>query len=164
MIRFFARLVIVLLAILPVSTLADSTPSVLAYELRSLDEPARHKLARYEGKPVLVTFFQPDCNWCAKQIRGINHLVEKCPGEFHALAVGVNGDRQRLKKEIRRLKPAFPAYEASPQLIADVGGEVVTPFTLVGDRDGRFKNWLVGLMSDEKLMQQLGGSIDGTCR
>lgn len=102
-----------------------------------------------------MTFFQPECRWCEQQIKRVNQLLDHCPGGFRALAIGVHGDRQRLRRELRHLRPDFPAYEASPKLLADIGDEIVTPFTLVGDREGRFKNWLVGLMSGEELIVHL---------
>lgn len=128
-----------------------SGTSLLAFELKSLGEPARHSLDRYRGQPVLMVFFEPDCSWCLRQIRAINELQAGCPGGVAAIAVGVNGNRKQLQKALRRIRPEFPAYEASPELVESLGGVPATPFTLLGDTNGEFVNWTRGYLKTAEL-------------
>lgn len=131
---------------------ADSVaPSLLDYELRSLAAPDVHSLLRYRGKPVLMVFFEPECTWCFRQVRAINALGKGCAGTFTALAVGVNGSRESLRKELRRLKPDFPAYQASAELMASLGGVPATPLTLLGDTRGGYLSWLSGYAPEDRL-------------
>lgn len=134
------------------SALADEASARLVdFELRSLQEPARHKLVRYEGEPLLIVFFQPECNWCYRQVAAINEFMSQCEAGFQAIAVGVNGNRRQLQAEMRRIKPAFPAYEASPALIRSLGGVPATPFALLGNANGELVNWSRGFLDSEKL-------------
>ena len=128
-----------------------SGTSLLSFELKSLGEPERHSLDRYRGQPVLMVFFEPDCNWCLRQIRAINELRASCPGSVAAIAVGVNGNRSQLQKTLRRMRPEFPAYEASPELVESLGGVPATPFTLLGDTNGEFVNWTRGFIKTDEL-------------
>ena len=130
---------------------ADSTaPSLLDFELRSLAEPEMHSLERYQGKPVLLVFFQPDCNWCLKQFRVVNELGSQCDN-FEAIAVGIHGNRKDLREELRRLRPRFPAYQASPHLLDALGDLATTPLVLLGDQDGSFINWYRGYAAKAEL-------------
>lgn len=162
--RFF--LFALCLTLLPASPASsdESTPSLLTYDLKSLEEPEIRSLTRYRGKPIVMVFFQPDCNWCAKQIRAINELHEQCQGDFGAIAIGVSGSRSELRSELRRLRPDFPAYQASPHLIEQMGGVETTPVLLLGDSDGRFVDWASGFIPLEQLRAFIGASLrSGLC-
>ncbi len=159
------RLVQLILAALLVSPVigAELAPSLIEFELRSLEEPEVHQLSRYEGKPLVMVFFQPECSWCAKQIAAINKLREQCHREIEAVAIGFGGNRTQLRKELRRLRPDFPAYEASPKLIAEVGGVDTTPVTLLGDSGGRFVTWTRGFVPYEDLRSLVRDSTESRC-
>ena len=141
---------------------AGEQTSLLNFELKSLQEPERHALSRYEGKPVIMVFFQPECNWCLKQVRAINMLREQC--EIEAIAVGTGGNRAALRKELRRLRPGFPAYQASPRLIEELGGVVATPITLLGDANGDFVSWSRGFLEERQLLELMRSSGQTDCR
>lgn len=159
------RLVQLILAGLLVSPVigAELAPSLIEFELRSLEKPEVHQLSRYQGKPLLMVFFQPECNWCAKQIDAINKLRNQCHREIEAVAIGFGGNRAQLRKELRSLRPDFPAYEASPRLIAEVGGVAATPVTLFGDSDGRFVSWTRGFVPYEDLRTLVRDSTQFAC-
>ena len=126
--------------------------SLLEFELRSLDQPEAHALERYEGKPVIMVFFEPECSWCLRQVRAINEIDEMCGDEFDALAIGVNATRAALQKELRRLRPNFPAYQASPELLESLGGIPATPISLLGDARGEFVSWARGYKKVDELL------------
>ena len=138
-------------------------PSLLQFELRSLDEPETHSLQRYAGKPLLMVFFQPECNWCLRQFRTIRTLTESCNSGFATIAVGVHGNRQELKKELRRLRADVPAYQSSPILLESVGSIEATPLILVGDSEGLFVDWMRGYIPDDQLTEALEGAGLGNC-
>lgn len=150
------------LAVAP-ATGEEASPSLLAYNLKSLQDPEIHALDIYEGKPVVMVFFQPNCNWCAKQIDAINDLSKQCSHKFEAIAVGIGGNRTELRKELRRLRPDFPAYQASPRLIAEMGGVIATPIILLGDARGEFRNWTRGFVPGEDLKKLVVAIDPGTC-
>lgn len=146
-----------------VSATFASNVSLLDFELRSLEQPEVHALQRYEGKPVLMMFFEPDCTWCYRQVRAINDIGRQCGDTFSAIAIGVNGNRQALQKELRRLRPDFPAYQASPELLESLGGIDATPLSLLGNADGDFANWARGYMPSDKLVSLMQDSTGLGC-
>ena len=158
------RLALAISALLPLGLACGAEgPSLLDFELRSLERPEVHSLQQYQGKPIVMVFFKPDCNWCLKQIRSIRELRERCHGELTAIAIGVSGTRPELRKELRRLRPGFPAYQASPELIESLGGVVATPMSLLGDSDGAFVNWARGYLAEEALGSFVQPVIDEAC-
>ncbi len=132
---------------------AGANPNLLDFELKSLQAPETHDLERYEGSPVLMVFFKPDCSWCFRQVKAFNTFMESC--DIAPIAVGVNGDRSALKKALRRLRPDFPAYQASADLLASLGEVPATPFTLVSRPSGEFATWLRGYVPLEQLSKEL---------
>ncbi len=142
---------------------AAAGPSLLAYELKRLDEPKVESLSRFQGKPVLLIFFEPECNWCFRQVRDLNALGERCRTGFQPLAVGVNGNRSHLKEELRRLRPEFPAFEASPALLSALGGVPATPFALLGDANGDYLAWSRGYLPEEELHEFLAAQGVQSC-
>lgn len=148
---------------LPAGVSLAGSVYLLDFELRSLEEPVVHHLERYEGKPVLMMFFEPDCSWCYRQVRTINRLGEDCGEGFTALAVGVNGNRTALQKELRRLRPDFPAYQASPALVQAIGTVDATPLSLLGDANGDFVDWARGYLPTERLREFVQTSGDLHC-
>ena len=151
-----------ILTLLAGATLASNV-YLLDFELRSLEEPVVHDLERYEGKPVLMVFFEPDCSWCYRQVRVVNDLKRQCAGEFAAIAIGVNGNRQALRKEVRRLQPDFPAYQASRELLKSLGGIDATPLSLLGDAEGEFASWSRGYLPADKLLSFMQGNTALSC-
>lgn len=141
----------------------DVRPSILDFELRSLEAPESHRLQRYEGRPVALVIFEPDCTWCRRQVQALNAMQAQCGAGFGAIAVGVNGNRRSLQLELRSVRPDFPAYQASPAFVAAVGGVTGTPVTLLGDANGRFVTWLRGYAPPERLAEALQSAGAGDC-
>ena len=133
----------------------EAAPSLLDFELRSLAGPEVHSLQAYAGKPVVLLFFQPECNWCLRQVRSLNELKRECDDGFNAVLVGVRGTRSELRTELRRLKPDFAAYQASPSLLEAIGGVETTPLMLVGDAEGRFVTWMRGFIPEDEFLASL---------
>lgn len=144
------------------SAIADEPGSLLDFELRSLVEPGRHSLSQYQGAPVLMMFFEPNCSWCYRQVKVLNSLHNACGG-VKPVAVGVNGSRRELLAEYQRIKPTFPTYQASGKLLAAIGGVPATPFTLIADDLGQPLAWLRGYMSEEELRQLLREQLGLAC-
>jgi peroxiredoxin len=109
--------------------------SLLDFSLPNLQAQGNLNLEDYRGKVLLVSFFEPDCSWCFRQMKAFNRLVETCD-HVQPIAVGVNGNNQQLRKELRRAKVQFPGLKANRQLIEAVGDVPATPWTLVADQQG----------------------------
>ncbi|MEX2962513.1 TlpA family protein disulfide reductase [Microbulbifer sp. TYP-18] len=160
------RALLVSLMLLPTALPGVASEArLLDMELRSLAGPARASLAQYRDLPVLMVFFEPECPWCFRQVRALNRLLARCPGQFQPLAVGTNGARRALLAEYRRLRPNFPAFQISGELLDKVGSIPATPFMLLVNRDGLPAGWLRGFVPGEKLQpvlaKRLGVNCDG---
>ena len=150
-----------LLLLWMVAASAGTKPQLLDFELRDLRSGERYALERYRGRPLLLFFFQPDCSWCLRQVRAIHQVLSDCEGAFEVAAVGVNGDRRDLQREVQRLRPRFDAFEASPALLENMGGVPATPFFLLADAQGRFSGWLRGYAEPSVLVRQIPDLQDG---
>lgn len=86
--------------------------------------------------PSVILFFEPDCPWCFKQSKVFNRYLANCSAYVDIIGIGVNGNRQQLKKEAWRLKASFPLYMASAELLASTGKITSTPLLLILNDSG----------------------------
>lgn len=142
----------------------QAAQSLFDFELRSLTQPYRESLTQYQGKPSLFMFFKADCPCCLRQTRVFNQLLEDCPQSFQPIAIGTQASRRELKKEHRRLKPNFPAYQASGELVSQIGELPGTPFTLLADSQGKPVSWLRGYIPKKRLKRILEKRLGFSCQ
>ncbi len=129
---------------------------MLDFTLPHLQEPGEKSLEEYQGKPVFMVFFEPDCSWCFRQMKAFKQLQDKCGDSLQSIAVGTNGEKDRLLKEVRRAKINYPSFIATAELIEAVGGEIPsTPWTLVSDSNGELITHFRGYHTLEKLQPLL---------
>jgi thioredoxin-related protein len=119
--------------------------------LDRLDTKESLALADYHGAVVLLTFFEPECAWCNRQLKTLEHLGERCGDDLQSIAVGINGRADALRKELRRARVTFPGAEASAALLEQVGEVPATPWTLVLTPDGEIAATLRGFVSAKPL-------------
>lgn len=146
-----AALRILLLLGLGANSLAQGALQDLA--LPSLRGDGEHALSEYRGKVVLMSFFEPDCPWCYRQMKVLNRLQAQCGDHLQPLSVGVNGDVLRLRKEVRRAKVQYPALSATPSLMNVVGDVPATPWTLIFGPQGQLLGTLQGYIRLEKMQK-----------
>lgn len=133
-----------------------ATPSLLDFHLPNIKEEGTLSLEQYRGKLLLLSFFEPNCRWCYRQMKVFNQVSKNCPHKIQPVAVGINGPTRKLRKEIRRAKVEFPALVATHELLNAVGKVPATPWTLVADQNGDLVTTLRGYMPAEKLNQLFG--------
>lgn len=158
-----SRLLLALLLFLGVPSAAQATATLDAVQLRSLEDGTAHGFAAYKGRPVLLMVFEPECNWCLKQVAALNELAVRCGDRLPALGVGVRGDRQSLKAEIRRTGPEFPTYQANAGLLELLGEVPATPITYVLDESLAPLMKLRGYIPFEQLLETAEVIIGESC-
>ena len=126
------------------STLAD-------YKSNDLLNDTVVSLADYNDTLLILTFFEPDCPWCYRQLKALNKLSKQCR-HIQAVAVGIHGNRQQLRKEARRAKIQFPAITASLAFQRSIGKIPATPWNILIE-NGEIKATLRGYHSYEKFRQ-----------
>lgn len=137
LVRLFT-LIAALLCNAAIASNADKTINFHQLSLESLNSDKQISLAQYKNKVVLLSFFEPDCKWCNKQMKAFNKLQEQCGQIVQPIAVGVHGRPRELKQELRKAKVNFPAFIASQELLQATGDIASTPITLVIDEKGEF--------------------------
>jgi thioredoxin-related protein len=144
---------IAFLGMLIYSATSWAAPSFHQFELEGIGQTADVALQDYAGKALLLTFFEPACSWCARQLRDLVKLQQACDGGLQVVAVGVHGRKPALEQVLARsgARGRLTAVMASPSLLSAIGGVQVTPYTLVIDAKGRFEALLRGYVSLEKL-------------
>jgi thioredoxin-related protein len=105
------------------------------YPLVDLATGDQQQLMLNKSRSVIL-FFEPDCPWCFKQSKVFNLYLANCSAHVSIIGIGVNGNRQQLKKEAWRLKASFPLYMASAELLASTGTITSTPLLLILDDSG----------------------------
>ena len=139
-----------LAVVLPMAVSVYATP-LLDFTLADLHRSEPRPLDEFRGKLVLISFFEPDCRWCYRQMRAFNRLGRQCDASLQPLAVGINGSVAQLRRELRRAKVKFPAFRASRRFLDDAGGVPATPWTLLLDPAGKVMATLRGYIPYEQL-------------
>lgn len=136
------------LCLLLLSVFAQST-DLHTYGLKPLDGHT-HSFESLRGDIDVLMFFEPECTWCFKQTRVLNQLQKECPN-FRAAAIGINGSRRDLKKELQRQRPDFPAFQINKALLSDIGEIHGTPLVMFLDEKGQFISYSRGYQKQPKL-------------
>ena len=105
------------------------------YPAINLDNGETVELTAADQFSVAI-FFEPACGWCAKQTKVFNQYLKRCGDGVNYLGLGVNGNRQQLKKTAWRLRAKYPVYMAGPALLEAIGEVSATPLTLILDPSG----------------------------
>jgi thiol-disulfide isomerase/thioredoxin len=125
--------------------------------LKSLQSPAMDEMSQFNHKTIIINFFEPECNWCYRQIIALEKLPESCNG-VQVLLVGIHGNRQALQRELRRTKSTIPSYEASQALLALTDDIDATPITFIINTHGtithKVRGYSPNLFTDNALCSQ----------
>lgn len=102
--------------------------------LPSLTDDSRVSLRDYKGQVLLLSFFEPDCKWCYRQMKVFNQVSKQCNESLQPLSVGVHGDKLSLRQEVRRAKVEYPAVMGTTEFQQYFGDVPATPWTLIFDQ------------------------------
>ena len=116
-------------------------------DLAALDGPGRVALVDYREHWLLLSFFEPECAWCHRQLKALERLSGRCGDTLQAMAVGINGRDLAL----RRARVTFPAARGSAALLERTGEIPATPWTLLLSPRGDVAATLRGFVREEQL-------------
>ncbi len=95
----------------------------------------------FKGKPLLVTFWSPNCVLCMQDVKHFNKLYQTYQGgkQFELLALSMYYDRPDWVIETRqKARMQYPVYfDLQKKLSIAFGNVVATPTSFLVDRDGR---------------------------
>lgn len=107
-------------------------------------------LSLLKGKPMIASFFMPNCRWCQRQHKALKLVSESCP-ELQSVMLGVNGTRNALRKELKREQNQFAAYIASNNIVQAIGDKSPVPMMLIFNREGKLMLNTVGYRDQASL-------------
>jgi len=122
-------------------------------QLPSLKSQATVSMADFRGKVVLLSFFEPNCPWCYRQMKVFNQIQSACDEILQPLSVGIHGTNQKLRSGLRRAKVQYPAVRGTPALIQLTGEINTTPWTLIFGPNGQLLATRRGHMEFEKIQE-----------
>jgi thiol-disulfide isomerase/thioredoxin len=138
--------------------------------LRRTDFPdlqgAKHKLADWQGKILVVNFWAAWCDPCRDEIPGFIRLQKAFEGrgvQFVGIAVEPPDRRKEVVAFAREMGVNYPNlmgdYEAMA-LAQEAGNPTgALPFTLVMDKQGRLITAHLGRLSEDKLRSMLNNAL-----
>lgn len=144
--------------------LCSEASTLLEYPVIELASGER-QITTADTKLTVVLFFEPDCSWCFKQTRVFNDFIRSCNTDIQFIGLGVNGSRQKLKKEAWRQRADFPMYMASKEMIKAIGQVSTTPLTLLLDQSGNIISHARGYLPAKKWRDFMAthGVMDPAC-
>ncbi len=149
-------LLIAIASLLSYSVSAQSIYQQSMLRLNAVDSstPAVETLQRYQGQTLLTLFFMPDCRWCRRQHKVLKKMQKSCP-KLNSVMLGVQGSKQKLRRELQRDKNTFPAYVANNVIVNAVGSQSPVPMMLIFDSAGQLALKTIGYTREDKLQQLL---------
>jgi thioredoxin-related protein len=140
-----------LLILISLGVTSQAASSIDEIQLPRLRDKTTIKIADFHGKIVLLSFFEPDCLWCYRQIKVLNQIQSECDEILQPLSVGIHGTDQKLISELRRAKAQYPAVRGTPALIQLTGEINATPWTLIIGATGQILATWHGYMKFEQI-------------
>jgi thiol-disulfide isomerase/thioredoxin len=132
----------------PANNQAPKTGAGAAADLPLIDLVGYNKiLAKYRGKPLLVTFWATWCEPCRDEFPTLVQLAKEYgPKGLAVFGVSLddNADMNLVRHFLAEFRPGFPSYRQNPQIDVDEFYRGVNPNwqgsmpeTIVYGRDGR---------------------------
>lgn len=104
------------------------------------------------GKVVLINYWAEWCKPCREEIPELNAFQKSHGDQVQLLAVNFDGvSGEPLQQQAEALGIEFPVLAADPRQQFAVKPSGVLPETLVIDREGNFRQVLLGPQTEEKL-------------
>lgn len=137
-----------------------------AAELPLIDLSGYNKiLAKYRGKPLLVTFWATWCEPCRYEFPELVSLAKQyAPMGLSTFGVSLddNADMNLVRHFLAQYKPGFPNFRQNPQIDVDEfyrgvnpNWQGTMPETIIYSRDGRIVQHFVGGQTRETFEQAI---------
>jgi peroxiredoxin len=134
-----------------------ATPQAVAPELAATDLAARAvKLADYQGKVVLVTFWLNGCGPCLAEFPGIDALYRRHREQgFTVLAVNLGQDRPTIEATLHKVPVTFPVLADPLGITAKRYGVEGAPTAFLIDAKGIVRERLDGPQAVDELERKV---------
>lgn len=157
------RRVVLLLTLLLPALPATAVEEVYQHRLKLLNRSGSSSLAQVAEGVNVAMLFQPDCDWCERQLADIDTLRQRCPEQLTAALIGVRANARQLKRELRHLNTSLPALRADNVFLRQLGAGEATPVTLFFDAQGKLLAKRRGYIPFDKLQRAVSLQTGGRC-
>lgn len=137
------------LAVPAAPVVAESVPNL---KLRDLNN-RQHALAEYHGAPTLYNFWATWCAPCRREIPLLNRLYAEHRGyklQLVGIAVDYASDVQKFLATTPISYPVLIADQDGADIVSGFGMELVLPFSVFADAEGRVIAVKVGELHDNE--------------
>lgn len=135
-----------LLAWLLACGVAHASPQLADFTLPALTGNADLPLASLHGQPYLISFFEPECGWCRKQLK---ELAQLAPArQMPVVAAGIGGNAPGLRQLVSGIDHIHKV-QAPAALLRALGGIKATPLTLLVNGQGEVSFVARGYLGEE---------------
>ncbi|MBO9357020.1 redoxin domain-containing protein [Bordetella petrii] len=142
----------------PAADGGDPVAALRALPLPDLDGQS-HRLADWQGRPMVVNFWATWCAPCVKEMPELQALHQKYP-DIQFVGIGVD-KAENMRQFVQKVPVSYPllvmgggAIDTLRTLGNPAGG---LPFTLVFDANGRINRKILGQIQSDDLDRTLQG-------
>jgi thioredoxin-related protein len=127
------------------------------FKLKPLAQDELLSLGDYAGAPLLLSFFEPACSWCVRQLRELVKLQHSSKQRLQIVALGIHGEKPALERVLARsgARGHLTAAVASPALLSAIGDIPATPYLLLFDAAGKLDSKHRGYLPLPQLQKAL---------
>ncbi len=148
-----------------VAPLQGAALSVYKEPMQRIDRHGKGKVEtwqQYMGKPLVASFFEPNCGWCQRQQKVLEEIRTQCTS-LQVVMVGIRASKQVLKRELLRKKTRFSSYIATPTLVNAIGAETPVPIMLSFNQYGDLVFKHIGFADNASLLSHLQQHLPTAC-
>lgn len=143
-------------------------PGDRAYDFTLEDREGNEvSLSDYKGKVVFVNFWASWCPPCIAEMPYIQNLYEKYKDSDEAAVLTINLTKAE-KNGVEDANEYLDENNYTFPVLLDTEGEIAVkyrvaniPTTYIIDKDGIIYNYIVGPMSEDRMVDQIEGAIEG---
>lgn len=151
--KYGLSLLFCLSLLIPNAAYPNSKDRDLNNIIEALDINTHQKIELFNNhKPNLLSFFEPDCPWCYKQIKALKKFQAHCPNQLNIVLVGIHGKKQQLRQELKKTQSKLPAIEYTPALKKRIGKIAATPTNVFLEHNGKLAAKQRGLITFDQLV------------
>jgi thiol-disulfide isomerase/thioredoxin len=163
---------------LTVPAQAQTSQATVTHKARTAADPGlidldgyKKILAKYRGKPLLVTFWATWCEPCRDEFPTLVELTKQYEPQGLALfgvSLDANADMHVVRHFLEQFRPQFPNYRQDPQIDVDEFYQGVNPNwqgsmpeTIFYTRDGRIAVHFTGEQTRQTFEQSIRTILAG---
>ncbi|MFI3245190.1 MAG: hypothetical protein R3Y10_01690 [Ferrimonas sp.] len=126
----------------------------LDFQHHNLNRNRTESLRHLQGHLSFILLFEPECSWCIHQGHALLELQQQWSStpSIAIAAIGVHGDKQRLKKTWRKMGITDNGYQIGGALQQQLGTLPATPITLILNHQGKIIEHLRGYVPVSQLL------------